>query len=158
MFIPSDMSIHHLHRQQQLKADIDTVWAFFSNPRNLAKITPEYMNFRVTSPPYEGEIYPGQIITYKVSPVAGIPMSWMTEITHVQPKTLFVDEQRHGPYRIWHHEHKFETNEQGVLITDLVHYQLPMLFVGDIAHSLFVKKQLNNIFAYRQKVISDIFC
>lgn len=151
------MSIYRLEFEQQLPANIDTIWSFFSNPANLAEITPKYMNFTITSPPYDGEIYPGQIITYKVSPLAGIPISWMTEITQVKPKTMFIDEQRHGPYKIWHHEHHFYPNKDGVLMKDLLHYQLPLSILGDMAHSLFVKKQLNDIFVYRKNIIQRIF-
>lgn len=151
------MAIYNIVRQQHIKAGIDKVWAFFSDPENLKKITPEYMNFRVTSPPHNGSIYPGQIITYKVSPLAGIPLPWMTEITHVEPFKRFVDEQRHGPYKIWHHQHLFEEKADGVLMTDIVHYQLPMLWLGDIAHWMFIKNQVNGIFDYRETVVDKFF-
>ena len=136
---------------------MENVWGFFSNPANLRVITPSYMNFRVTSPHEGKSIYAGQIITYKVSPLLGIPLFWMTEITQVAHQRYFIDEQRRGPYRMWHHQHHFEQKDNGVLMTDIVHYQLPMLWAGDIAHLLFIKQQLRNIFDYRYTKIEDIF-
>lgn len=146
------MGIYHLKRQQKINAGIDEVWDFFSNPANLAKITPPYMNFRVTSDP-EDKIYPGQIITYKVSPLLNIAMTWVTEITHVQKGEFFVDEQRVGPYKIWHHQHLFEETNDGTLMTDIVHYKPPMGFLGNIANAIFIKRQLNDIFRYRKEVV-----
>lgn len=149
------MGLYHLKREQTIKADLETVWEFFSSPANLANITPDYMNFTVTSEP-EDHIYPGQVITYKVSPLLGIPLNWMTEITHVEHLKMFVDEQRKGPYKIWHHQHLFTETEGGVLMKDIVHYELPMWILGDFAHVLFIRKQLNDIFNYRKKVITEL--
>jgi ligand-binding SRPBCC domain-containing protein len=150
------MSVHTLVRKQLIQADIDSIWQFFSSPDNLAAITPTYMNFRITSEKEYG-IYPGQIITYKVSPLLSIPLSWMTEITHVVDKRMFVDEQRVGPYSLWHHKHLFEQTPEGILMTDIVHYQLPLYFIGDIIHYLFIKQQLHNIFDYRHEKVKEIF-
>jgi ligand-binding SRPBCC domain-containing protein len=102
-------------------------------------------------------MYAGQIIEYKVSPVLGIPLYWMTEITHVAQHKFFVDEQRFGPYSMWHHQHHFKEVPGGVEMTDIVHYKLPFWFLGDIANSVFVKKQLNDIFDYRFKAVEKIF-
>lgn len=151
------MGIYTIKKEQLVNASIDDVWSFFSDPNNLSKITPEHMGFEVTSEPYEGEIYPGQIITYKVSPVLNIKMFWMTEITHVVPKKIFVDEQRKGPYKIWHHQHLFEETNDGVKMTDIVHYQPPMWILGNIANNIFIRNQLNNIFDYRKKVVDTLF-
>lgn len=151
------MSIYRLERTQIIKAPLQDVWQFFSRAGNLQDITPAYMNFIITSPPQQGDIYPGQVITYKVSPLLGIPLSWMTEITHVQPLRMFVDEQRHGPYKLWHHQHLFEETPDGVLMTDIVHYQLPLWFLGNIAHLLFVKNQLKSIFDFRKEAIERRF-
>lgn len=151
------MATYRLIRKQHIPATVDEVWDFFSNPANLAEITPEYMKFTVTSPPHTGDIYPGQIITYKVSPLLGIPLSWMTEITHVVPGKLFVDEQRQGPYSLWHHQHLFEQDGNGALMTDIVHYKLPLGPLGTLAKSLFVGKQLEDIFDHRRKVIEEKF-
>ena len=151
------MAIHRLVRKQLINSTMEEVWAFFTNPENLSVITPPYMNFRITSPVEDRGIYPGQVITYKVSPLLGIPLSWMTEITHVVPQGHFVDEQKRGPYRLWHHQHHFEKNGDKILMTDIVHYQLPMFWIGEIAGILFIKQQLDNIFGYRYDKIEDIF-
>jgi ligand-binding SRPBCC domain-containing protein len=151
------MGVHRLIREQQIPAPPEEVWRYFSRADNLQAITPEYMNFRVTSGDLPEEIYPGMIITYKVSPVLGIPLFWMTEITHVVPGTLFVDEQRRGPFSMWHHEHHFEARDGGTFMRDIVHYQTPLGPLGEIARMLFVKKQVEGIFSYRLGVIEKIF-
>ena len=115
------------------------------------------MGFNVISKYHGDKMYPGQIIEYKVSPVLGIPLYWMTEITHVQDKKYFVDEQRFGPYSMWHHQHHFKVVDGGVEMTDIVHYKLPLWFLGDIANTLFVKKQLQHIFEYRFKIVEQQF-
>ena len=147
--------IYSLQRIQVIPASLEAVWNYFSSPKNLIDLTPEYMHFRVTSPPHQGQIYAGQIITYKVSPVAGIPLTWVTEITHVHPQQYFVDEQRTGPYSMWHHEHHFEEVAGGVRITDLVHYRMPLGILGTLAHQVFVKKQLEDLFNYRSGKVSS---
>ena len=142
---------------QQLPISLDAAWDFFSSPANLKKITPADMGFNVVSKYHGEKMYPGQIIEYKVSPVLGIPLYWMTEITHVQDKEYFVDEQRFGPYSMWHHQHHFKAVDGGVEMTDIVHYKLPLWFLGDIANTLFVKKQLQHIFEYRYKIVEQQF-
>lgn len=139
-----------------LKADIEKVWDFFSSPDNLKKITPPHMGFQIVTGG-GGKMYPGQMISYKVKPIAGIPLTWVTEITHVEPHKYFVDEQRFGPYSMWHHEHHFKVVDEGVEMTDIVSYVLPLGILGRIAHSLFVARQLNAIFEYRSKVIDQFF-
>lgn len=151
------MAVHKIIYRQFIPASLESVWSFFSGAGNLQAITPAYMRFRVTSGDLPEVIYPGMIITYKVSPVLGIPLFWMTEITHVVPGKLFVDEQRRGPYRMWHHQHHFEAQDDGVLMTDIVHYQLPLGIIGEAANSLFVKKQVAEIFAYRKAAIERLF-
>jgi len=151
------MKTYKLQRQHKIHTSIDTLWDFFSSAKNLSVLTPSYMNFRVTSGELPEQIYPGQIITYKVSPILGIPLFWMTEITQVIKNKLFVDEQRTGPYKMWHHQHHFEQQDGYVLMTDIVHYQLPFFFLGRIAHALFVKKQLNEIFKFRYQKIEELF-
>jgi ligand-binding SRPBCC domain-containing protein len=150
------MAVHQLKRTQLIPADVETIWRFFSSPKNLAVITPPYMNFRITSPP-EHAIYEGQIITYKVSPILGVPLFWMTEIQEVEHHKKFVDIQKKGPYKLWHHEHTFEQQGNAVLMTDNVHYELPFGILGDAAHKLFVKKQLEEIFDYRNKKIIEVY-
>ena len=132
-------------------------WQFFSDPANLARITPPALRFCVISR-YHGEhIYPGQLIEYKLCPLAGIRVYWMTEITHVKAPEYFVDEQRFGPYSLWHHQHHFREVPGGVEMTDIVHYRIPFFFLGDIANAVFVKRKLRHIFEYRRKVIETIF-
>jgi ligand-binding SRPBCC domain-containing protein len=140
-----------------LPVTLEEAWAFFSSPRNLANITPEKLGFQIISAHHGVTMYPGQIIEYTVRPLIGIPLYWMTEITHVEDQVYFVDEQRFGPYSLWHHQHHFKAVEGGVEMTDIVHYKLPMGFLGGIAHGLFVKKQLQGIFDYRYKKAEELF-
>ena len=154
---PSFMSVYSLKKTQFIPISLDAAWDFFSHPKNLAVMTPEYLNLKFTNELYGDEMYPGQVMTYNVRPVLGIPMFWMTEITHVVPKKFFVDEQRFGPYAMWHHQHHFEEVEGGVMMTDLIHYKAPLGFLGDIAVALFIKKQLEGIFVFRKKKVEELF-
>ena len=115
------------------------------------------MNFRILSNTGSGKMYPGQMITYNVSPVLGIPLFWMTEITHVKEGEYFIDEQRFGPYALWHHEHRFKAINGGVEMTDIVSYKLPLGPLGSLAYHLFVKKEVEQIFNYRYKVLEERF-
>lgn len=116
------------------------------------------MDFIVTSGNQpDAKIYPGMIITYKVSPLWGIKMNWMTEITHVKEKEYFVDEQRFGPFALWHHQHHFNKVKDGVLMADILNYAIPFGFIGRIANRLIVDKQVNEIFNYREKIIRELF-
>lgn len=148
--------MYQFKRTQLVKTDIQTCWDFFSSPKNLKKITPEYMGFDVLLDIPE-KMYPGLMIEYTVKPVFSIPMKWITEITHVEPLKFFVDEQRKGPYKIWHHEHHFETVENGVMMKDIVSYELPMGFLGRMVHPFIVEKKLKEIFDYRFKVVEEYF-
>ncbi len=134
---------------QVLPISIADAWDFFSSPANLPRITPEKLRFKIISSHHGENMYTGQVIEYKVSPVLGIPVYWMTEITHVEQHKYFIDEQRFGPYSLWHHQHHFKPVDGGVEMTDIVHYKLPFWFLGDIANFLFVEKQLKEIFDYR---------
>jgi ligand-binding SRPBCC domain-containing protein len=151
------MKIYTLTKKQFLPITLEQAWDFFSSPVNLKKITPEYMGFKITSDLGDGKMYPGQIISYIVTPVLGIPMSWTTEITHVLDKKYFVDEQRFGPYSLWHHQHWFKEVEGGIEMTDIVNYGLPLGFLGRIANSIFVQNKLKEIFDYREKVVGQYF-
>ena len=131
-------------------------WEFLSNPNNLAEITPKYMNFKILSGA-DRSIFAGQIIQYKVSPLFGLKLNWMTVITAVKDKSYFIDEQRFGPYALWHHKHKFREVDGGVENLDLVHYAIPFGIFGRIAHWLFVKKKLTQIFDYRNKKLAELF-
>jgi ligand-binding SRPBCC domain-containing protein len=149
--------VYSLKTIQQLPIALPQAWDFFSNPDNLKEITPGNLGFKIVSQHQGNKMYAGQVIEYTVSPVLGIPMYWMTEITHVEDKKYFVDEQRFGPYSMWHHQHHFKAMQNGVEMIDIVHYKLPLWFLGDIAHILFVKKQLKNIFDFRYKKVNEKF-
>ncbi|MCA0931892.1 SRPBCC family protein [Lutimonas saemankumensis] len=135
---------------------LEEAWNFFSNPSNLKEITPDYMGFNIISS-LDHFMYPGQIISYKVTPLFGINMNWVTEITHVEQNKFFVDEQRIGPYKIWHHKHFFKKISNGVEMTDQVHYRLPLPIVANRFHSLLIKPKLKEIFEYRTRVLVSRF-
>ena len=149
--------VYSLKTVQQLPISLSEAWDFFSSPANLQKITPEKMGFQIISKHHGEKMYAGQIIEYKVKPILDLPLYWMTEITQVVDKKYFIDEQRFGPYSLWHHQHHFEENAKGVLMTDIVHYKLPFWILGDIANTLFVKQQLRDIFDYRFKKTESIW-
>ncbi|GGB27746.1 MULTISPECIES: SRPBCC family protein [Mucilaginibacter] len=152
------MKTYVLKKEQSIPVSLDQAWDFFSSPLNLAKITPSDMSFVVTSDyTAETKMYPGMIITYKISPLLGIKMNWMTEITHVDDKKYFVDEQRFGPYALWHHQHHFKEIDGGVHMTDLLHYAIPYGAIGRFANAVFVKSKVEQIFDYRTKVIEEMF-
>ena len=148
--------MYQLKRTQFVKTDIKTCWDFFSRPENLKKITPEYMGFDIKVDLPE-KMYEGQMIEYKVRPLFGIPMSWITEIKTVKENEFFVDEQRKGPYTIWHHEHHFKEVEGGVEMTDIVTYVVPLGILGKIAHPIIVKGKLEEIFKHRFEQVDKIF-
>jgi ligand-binding SRPBCC domain-containing protein len=140
-----------------LPLDIDKAWDFFSSPRNLAKITPKHMGFIITSNFNDEKMYPGMLITYKVSPLFGIQMDWCTEITHVIDKKYFVDEQRFGPYSMWHHQHHFKAIEGGIEMIDIVNYAVPMGILGRLMNSVMISKEIDKIFTYREKKVTQLF-
>lgn len=138
-----------LETKQYLNIPMEQAWQFFSSPGNLSLITPSRMGFRITSG-IPAMMYPGQIITYRVSPFWGFTTNWVTEITHVSPNRFFVDEQRIGPYLLWHHEHHFDKQGDGILMSDRVYYRLPFGVLGKVAHAVFVRRQLEKIFLFRE--------
>lgn len=148
------MKIFTLHRKQSLPIDLATAWDFFSNPKNLEKITPPYLNLKPTSD-IPNRTYQGMIITYRVKPFI-FPQTWVTEIKEVNEPYSFIDEQRFGPYKFWHHQHKFESIEDGVMMTDLVHYALPFDPFSRVMIPI-VKKQLDSIFDYRNNYLKQLF-
>ncbi len=150
------MKVYSLKTEQFVNASIEECWSFFSNPKNLQKITPSDMGFKITDFD-EKNMYAGQIIQYKVSPLFGIKLGWMTVITVVKEQSYFVDEQRFGPYTLWHHKHFFEAKDNGVLMTDLIHYALPLSFIGRIMNTLVVKNKLKTIFDYRKVKVDELF-
>ena len=150
------MKIYSLERKQNIKMTMTDAWDFFSNPNNLPLITPPSLKLSITSE-LPDKMYTGMIITYTVAPILSIPITWVTEITHVEEPNFFVDEQRFGPYKFWHHEHRFKVIEGGAEITDLVHYALPLDPLSRIANGLIMKKQLNEIFEFRSEYLENRF-
>ena len=148
---------HQIRKEQFLKANIDDVWKFISSPENLKLITPKYMNFIITSKNIVKKMYPGMIISYTVSPIFKFNLNWVAEITHMEENKFFVDEQRIGPYKMWHHQHIFMQHKNGVLMTDIVSYQLPLGFIGRIINAMFIKQRLDSIFNYRFRELEKIF-
>ena len=152
------MKIYRLEFTQKLPVDLDKAWNFFSSPMNLAEITPKDMTFDVTSPHMDHtKMYPGLIITYKVSPLFGIKLDWVTEITHVKEKEYFIDEQRFGPFAFWHHQHHFEKIEGGVLMHDILHYSIGWGPIGTIANAAVVNRKINEIFKFRYQKVESLF-
>jgi ligand-binding SRPBCC domain-containing protein len=148
--------MYQIKKTQLVKTDLTSCWNFFSSPKNLQKITPDYMGFDIKTELPE-KMYEGLMIAYNVKPLFNIPMEWITEIKYVHENKFFVDEQRKGPYKIWHHEHHFKEVEGGVEMTDIVTYELPLGFLGKIAHPIIVKKKLDEIFEYRFKTVDQLF-
>ena len=150
------MKLYQLRTKQELPISVEKAWKFFSDPKNLKDITPSEMNFNIISGA-DKSIYAGQIIQYKVSPVLGINLKWVTEITHVKENEYFVDEQRFGPYSLWHHKHFFKKINGGILMEDIVDYKIPYGLIGQFAHVIFVKKKLEKIFNYRHTKLEKLF-
>ena len=150
------MKPYILERRLTLPISLEKAWAFFSNPTNLPKITPPYMDFRITSP-LQSDIYAGQIITYTVRPLFRKTVNWTSEITHAEKPNFFVDEQRFGPYRFWHHQHHFNEVEGGVEIHDLVYYLLFHDQFTGLINRLIVAPRLKRIFDYRSMILKEIF-
>lgn len=151
------MAVQILHRVQLIPAPLDKVWSFFSDPANLPRITPADMHFEILSSPQGDRIYAGQLIEYKLRPLPWLRTRWLTEITQVGEGHYFVDEQRQGPYKLWHHQHHFREIHGGVEMTDLVHYLVPFGFLGDLVNAFFVRRRLEEIFRYRRQVVEASF-
>jgi ligand-binding SRPBCC domain-containing protein len=148
--------VYRLKTVQNLPISVEKAWDFLSDPGNLKTITPDYMGFKILEGAEE-KMYAGQIIKYIVTPVLGLPLRWVTEITQVEDQKYFVDEQRFGPYSLWHHKHFIKAIPGGVEMIDIVDYKLPLGMLGRIAHPLFVKRQLNQIFNYRYNKLVELF-
>ena len=150
------MSVHTLKKKQFLPITIEESWEFFSNPMNLKVITPPSLGLDITSE-YSGEIYEGLILTYNVNPFPGYTTEWVTEITHLERNRYFIDEQRIGPYKLWHHQHFFRPEKDGITAEDLIHYCVPFGPLGDLLNYIYISKNLDNIFDYRYKVLDELF-
>lgn len=151
------MAAHSIKTVQKIPISLERAWDFFSNPANLQAITPDDMGFKVISKHHGDTMYAGQIIEYTVKPVLGIPLYWMTEITQVKDMEYFIDEQRFGPYSLWHHQHHFKAIPGGVEMTDIVHYKNPLGFLGNIANGILVRNKLKQIFNYRFQKVEEMF-
>ncbi|WP_231634293.1 SRPBCC family protein [Salinicoccus sp. YB14-2] len=152
----NDMKMYTLTRYQKLPVTPEEAWAFFSNPKQLEEITPDDMPFEMIGDGPPG-MYAGMIIEYNIEPFPKFPVKWITEITHVEEGKYFVDEQRFGPFKFWHHQHHFREIEGGVEIIDTVNYILPFSLIGRITHNLVVKGRLAEIFDFRQKTLKAAF-
>ena len=147
------MKTYCIKRKQTLPTGLERAWRFFSDPANLRLITPPWLNFTITSA-LPAAIYPGLIISYRIRPVGGVAVPWVSEITHVQAPQYFVDEQRSGPYRFWHHQHHFKVTQGGVDVLDIVHYRLPLGVIGMAMHAVWVQRRLDEIFRFRYHALA----
>jgi ligand-binding SRPBCC domain-containing protein len=150
------MKIYTLHKKQQLPITLDKAWEFLSNPKNLAIITPDYMSFKIMSK-IDRPLYTGQIIQYIVTPLLGLKTKWVSEITHIEEKKYFVDEQMYGPYALWHHKHFVKEIEGGVELEDIIDYKVPLGILGQLVHPFLVQPKLEEIFNYRQEKLVTLF-
>ncbi|MGB0981689.1 MAG: SRPBCC family protein [Winogradskyella sp.] len=150
------MKIYTLHKKQNLPISVEKAWQFLSSPANLKTITPDYMSFDILSGA-DRPMFPGQIIQYIVTPVLGIKTKWVTEITHVKDNEYFVDEQRFGPYALWHHKHFIKAIDGGVEMEDIIDYKVPFGILGQLVHPIIVKPKLEEIFNYRTQKLEELF-
>jgi ligand-binding SRPBCC domain-containing protein len=150
------MKIYTLHKKQRLPISKEEAWNFLSDPKNLKRITPNYMSFDIISGA-DRSMYAGQIIQYFVTPVLGIKTKWVTEITHVNEGNYFVDEQRFGPYALWHHKHFIHTIDGGVEMEDVIDYKIPFGWIGQLMHPILVKPKLEEIFSVRYEKLEALF-
>tara|TARA_A100001011_G_C14321381_1_gene850878 strand:+ start:6525 stop:6989 length:465 start_codon:yes stop_codon:yes gene_type:complete len=150
------VKIFKIHTKQKLPITIEEGWEFLSNPKNLSCITPNYMKFKITDCDFK-PVYQGQIIQYTVRPLLNITLKWVTEITHVVNENYFVDEQRFGPYSLWHHKHFLREIDGGIEMEDIIHYKIPFGYIGEFLNFLFIKNQLKEIFEYRKNKLIEIF-
>ena len=150
------MKLYRLHTTQRLPISVEEAWRFFSDANKLAEITPAWLDFQMTNE-VPDEIIPGTIITYTIRPLLGLPVRWVTEITHTEAPHRFVDEQRFGPYRFWHHQHFFRPVDGGTEVEDLAHYALPFGSLGRLAHALTVRRRLDAIFSFRRRALVERF-
>lgn len=150
------MKIYTLHTKQRLPITVEKAWDFLSNPKNLKVITPDYMGFNILSGA-DRPMFSGQIIQYIVTPIAGIKTKWVTEITHVRDKEYFVDEQRFGPYALWHHKHFIKEIDGGVEMEDIIDYKLSLGILGEMVQPFLVAPKLKEIFDYRKQKLTELF-
>ncbi|CAM2069881.1 SRPBCC family protein [Sulfidibacter corallicola] len=150
------MKLHELEREQLLAVGLDEAWRFFSSPRNLDRITPPDLRFRIISTDIDG-MFPGQILEYRVKAIPFLWQTWVTEIKHLSERSSFVDEQRLGPYAFWFHRHTFTPVDGGVLMKDRVSYAMPFGIIGNLVHRLYVRRKLEWIFDFRYRELDRLF-
>ncbi len=148
--------MYNLNFSHKLPLSLEASWDFFSSPANLSTLTPEHLDFTITNS-FDKKMYPGQIISYTIRPVLRIPIQWVTEITHVEDLKYFIDEQRFGPYKFWHHEHRFNKIANGVEMTDTIYYKLPFGIVGNLLNAIKIGPDIQAIFAYRKAKMEKLF-
>lgn len=151
------MSLYQKRFTQFIPVPPDEVWAFIASPSNLKNITPPEMRFEIVTPELPEEMYAGMMVEYRLYVLPALKISWLTEITHIEDKSYFVDEQRIGPYAIWHHEHRIVAYENGTMMTDLLSYKLPFGFFGHVLNKLFISKRIQDIFNYRRTAVERFF-
>lgn len=151
------MAFYQFIQEQSFNRSVDELWDFISSPANLKEITPDYMGFEVITPDLPEKMYAGMVIGYRVSPMLGINMNWLTEITQVKEPEFFIDEQRIGPYAMWHHQHHLAPLENGVYMKDIITYQPPLGFLGAMANGLIINRKLKEIFSYRKNILEKRF-
>ncbi len=151
------MPLYTIEQKQRFPASKEAVWDFISSPLNLKIITPPYLDFEVTSRNLPEKIHNGMLIKYRVSPILGIKLNWITEITEVKEPDFFIDEQQKGPYSHWFHKHILKEIPGGVLMTDIINYKPPLAFVGALANSIIVRSKLKGILEFRRKKLKEIF-
>ena len=150
------MKRHRLERNQHLPISGEQAWRFFSSPLNLPAITPAWLNLTpLGNMPHR--MFPGMVIRYRITPLLGIPVTWVSVITHLDPPHSFVDEQIRGPYRRWHHRHRFRPADGGIEMTDTVTYTMKYGLLGNLLHALLVRNRLESIFDFRQQVLAHRF-
>ena len=149
--------VYHIKHTQFINSNIETVWEFFSLPSNLDKITPPAMKFNTLHITGGERMYSGQLICYKVSPLPLFRIRWTTEIKNVSYQKYFIDEQKHGPFSLWYHQHIFIEKPNGVEMVDEVSYALPLGWIGRVVNLLFMETKVKGIFEYRRKAIDQIF-
>jgi len=142
---------------QKVPLSLKGSWDFFSSPANLKILTPEHLDFEITNDLQNKKMYPGQIIAYRIRPVLNFPLVWVSEITQVEEPYYFIDQQLIGPYKFWHHEHRFNPIPNGVEVVDIIYYKMPFGVLGKVLHLLKVKQDLQAIFSYRQAKLEKLF-
>ncbi len=150
------MRLYQLKYTTIIDANLEQVWNFFSNPDNLGELTPKHIKFEIRSD-NETSMYAGKIISYNITPIASIPMKWVTEITHYKERKYFIDEQRFGPFKFWHHLHKFIEEDGKTIMIDEVSFAYYGGYIGGLLQQSFLSKRIKNIFDFRTKKIRELF-